>query len=169
MPRAAWDLVWERMPALLRQAQSKNEAKGLSGRRHLAGPLLASVVVEELMGLCAEEEVRRGCASLAGERSLVSARNLSALVTLVGAATSDFRGSASNAPASGESEGGAAPESRAEQAARLYSLLVQAAGERRDLGTATALWRQVVWSLLQHLPARWCPLPAWAAGVEVKS
>jgi hypothetical protein len=167
MPRAAWDLVWERMPALLRQAQSTNEIKGQAGRRHLAGPLLASVVVEELVGLCGEEEVRRGSASLAGERSLVSAHNLSALITLVGAATSDFRGSGSNAPASGECEGGAAPESRAQQATRLYSLLVQAAGERRDLGAATELWLQVVWSLVQHLPARWSHLPVWAAGVEV--
>ena len=167
MPRDAWDVMWACMPGLLSKAQKENESKSVSGRRHLAGPVLAAVVVEELILLCQDEDVKRGSVSLAGEASLVSSRNLSALIALVSAATRDFRSKGSGAPASGESESGDRPETRAEQATRLYSLLVQAACERSNQSEVEELWMQVVWSLLQHLPARWDGVPGWAAGVAV--
>ena len=167
MPRDAWDVIWACMPGLLSKAQKENESMSVSGRRRrLAGPLLAAVVVEEFILLCQDDDVKRGSVSLAGEASLVSSRNLSALIALVSAATRDFRSKGSGAPASGESESGDRPETRAEQATRLYSLLVQAACERSNQSEAGELWMQVVWSLLQHLPSLDVQ-PGWAAGVAV--
>ena len=166
IPRAAWDVVWEKMPQLLAAAQQKSETKSPSGRRQLPGPMLASVVVEELMELCEKPSVQRGCTSLAGQASLVSVGNLSSLTSLVAAATSDFRTTSPEAPVSGKADTRETPETRRQQATRLYTVLVQAACERNQ-SEAEEVWHQVMWSLLRHLPGRPSLDYSWGADITV--
>jgi hypothetical protein len=175
MPRAGWDLVFDKMPELLELALritgARASGEGSQSRRVLPGHVIASVVVEQLMEVCEQPEVRRGSVSLAGELSLVSARNISKLIVLVGAVTSDFRLTSleSESPIAKGADEGEGFETRREQAMRLYKSLAQAASDRSNKHVAVDLWSEIIWSLLRHLPC--LPSegkegrPGWCAGL----
>jgi hypothetical protein len=174
MPRAGWDLVFDKMPALLELALriigARASGEGSQGRRVLPGHVIASVVVEQLIEVCEQPEVSRGSVSLAGELSPVSARNISKLIVLVGAVTSDFRLTSpeSQSPIAKGTDEGEGFETRREQAMRLYTSLAQAASDRSNKHVAVELWSEIIWSLLRHLPC--LPSegkegrPGWCAG-----
>ena len=171
MPRAAWDTIWDCLPNILHtsmqrcEASAEQKGRGIKPRlRSLPGPVLASLVVEELLSLCADPNVRRSSSTLAGERSLVSARNLSSLIDIVAAATRDFRFTGAQEPwwvdSGDEDKQG---ETRQQQAMRLYQVLVRAACDRADEEQAVKLWEQVIWALLRHLPWQGCNDSWWCA------
>ena len=156
MPRAGWDLVWDKMPVLLvaalRTSAARDSGQVPNSRRVLPGHVMASVVVEELLQVCAQPDVRRDAGCLAGQLSLVSARNMRTLIQLVGAATIDFRSSSPDSPVSMSADARQPPETRREHATRLYTALARAASDRSNLQEALDLWSQIIWSLLRHLP-----------------